>query len=114
MRILTISNAPKPTVDEIKQSADAVDLPRSSIITAPGSFIDGFADVVKQMHSTNISVHVSVLRNEFMAIAFDYFSYPMVELAMFVSSVEVDGIVTEFPATTAAYFSKYQFSAHRL
>ncbi|KAG6519301.1 hypothetical protein ZIOFF_022794 [Zingiber officinale] len=100
----TISDAPKPTIDEIKQSADVVDLPRSSIGTVSGSFINGFTDIVKQMHTANMSVHVSVLRNEFMAIAFDYFSDPMVELATFVASVEVDGMVTEFPATAAAYF----------
>lgn len=103
----TISDAPKPTVDEIKLAADAVDLPRVSIVTDSGSFISGFTDVVKKMHAANISVHVSVFRNEYLAIAFDYFSDPMVELATFVAGVEVDAVVTEFPATAAAYLSKY-------
>ncbi|KAG6481962.1 glycerophosphodiester phosphodiesterase GDPDL7-like [Zingiber officinale] len=99
----TISDAPKPTVDEIKQFADAVDLPRTSIVADSGSFISGFTDVVKKMHAANISVHASVFRNEYLAIAFDYFSDPMVELATFVAGVEVDAVVTEFPATAAAY-----------
>ncbi|KAG6522244.1 hypothetical protein ZIOFF_019382 [Zingiber officinale] len=79
-------------------------LSNASYDQQPSSFINGFTDIVKQMHTANMSVHVSVLRNEFMAIAFDYFSDPMVELATFVASVEVDGMVTEFPATAAAYF----------
>lgn len=104
----TISDAPKPTVDEIKHSADAVNLPRSSIVADSGFFVSAFTGVVDKMHAANISVYVSVLRNEFLAIAFDYFSDPMVELATYVAGVQVDGVVTEFPATLAAYFSEYQ------
>ncbi|CAL9075451.1 unnamed protein product [Musa textilis] len=100
----TISDAPKPTVDEIKHSADAVNLPRSSIVADSGFFVSAFTGVVDEMHAANISVYVSVLRNEFLAIAFDYFSDPMVELATYVAGVQVDGVVTEFPATLAAYF----------
>ncbi|CAD5188716.1 unnamed protein product [Musa acuminata subsp. malaccensis] len=99
----TISDAPKPTVDEIKHSADAVNLPRSSIVADSGFFVSAFTGVVDKMHAANISVYVSVLRNEFLAIAFDYFSDPMVELATYVAGVQVDGVVTEFPATLAAY-----------
>ncbi|CAD5173509.1 unnamed protein product [Musa acuminata subsp. malaccensis] len=99
----TISDAPKPTVEEIKQFADAVNLPRSSIVAASGFFVSAFTNVVDQMHAANISVYVSVLRNEFLTIAFDYFSDPMVELATYVAGVGVDGVVTEFPATAAAY-----------
>ncbi|RWV88039.1 hypothetical protein BHE74_00045436 [Ensete ventricosum] len=95
----TISDAPKPTVEEIKQFADAVNLPRSSIVAASGFFVSAFTNVVDQMHAANISVYVSVLRNEFLTIAFDYFSDPMVELATYVAGVGVDGVVTEFPAT---------------
>ncbi|XP_065016855.1 glycerophosphodiester phosphodiesterase GDPDL6-like [Musa acuminata AAA Group] len=99
----TISDAPKPTVDEIKHSADAVNLPRSSIVADSGFFVSAFTGVVDKMHAANISVYVSVLRNEFLAIAFDYFSDPMVELATYVAGVQVDGVATEFPATLAAY-----------
>ncbi|RWW04291.1 hypothetical protein GW17_00032494 [Ensete ventricosum] len=99
-----ISDAPKPTVDEIKHSADAVNLPRSSIVADSGFFVSAFTGVVDEMHASNVSVYVSVLRNEFLAIAFDYFSDPMVEIATYVAGVQVDGVVTEFPATLAAYF----------
>lgn len=103
----TISDASKPTVDEIKKFADVVDLPRSSIVTDTASFISGFTDVVKKMHAANISVHVSVLRNEYLAIAFDYSSDPIIEIATLVAGIGVDGIVTDFPATAVAYLSKY-------
>lgn len=102
----TISDAAKPTLDEIKRFADAVNLPRSSIVANSGFFVSAFTDIVDKMHSANISVYVSVLRNEFLAIAFDYFSDPIVELATYAAGVGVDGVVTEFPATAAAYFSE--------
>ncbi|XP_042399846.1 glycerophosphodiester phosphodiesterase GDPDL7-like [Zingiber officinale] len=37
------------------------------------------------MHEANISVHLSVLRNEYLAIAFDYFSHSIVEIATLVA-----------------------------
>ncbi|XP_073004059.1 glycerophosphodiester phosphodiesterase GDPDL7-like [Typha latifolia] len=99
----TISDTPKQTVDEIKQFADAVNLPRSSIVANAGFFLSGFTDVVSRMQAANISVFVSVLRNEFIAIAFDFFSDPMAELATYITGMGVNGVVTEFPATASAY-----------
>ncbi|MQL89374.1 hypothetical protein Taro_021948 [Colocasia esculenta] len=98
-----ISDAPQPTVDEIKQIADAVNLPRSSIFSNSGGFLVTITDVVDKLQTANISVYVSTLRNEFMALAFDFFADPMLEVANYVSQVGVDGVVTEYPATAAAY-----------
>ncbi|CAA7032372.1 unnamed protein product [Microthlaspi erraticum] len=98
-----IGDAPKPSIEEIKKHAEAVNLKRSSLVTISQSFATGKTNVVEEMHKGNISVYVSVLRNEYISIAFDYFSDPTVELATFIAGSGVDGVVTEFPATATRY-----------
>lgn len=98
-----IGSAPKQPVEEIKKYANAVNLPRTSIISIVDSFTSASTHVVDKMHAANISVYVSVLRNEFVTIAFDLFSDPMVEIATYFIGIGVDGIVTEYPATANAY-----------
>ncbi|KAL0710073.1 hypothetical protein Bca4012_017051 [Brassica carinata] len=106
-RVLTIDkeigDAPKPSVDEIKKHAEAVNIKRSSLVTTSESFATGKTNVVEEMHKGNVSVYVSVLRNEYLSIAFDYFSDPTVELATFIAGNGVDGVITEFPATATRY-----------
>ncbi|KAJ0984392.1 hypothetical protein J5N97_002748 [Dioscorea zingiberensis] len=99
----TISDAPKPSVAEIKQFADVVNLPRSSLVLYSDFFLSGFTPVTNEMFAANISVFVSVLRNEFTALAFDYFSDPVVEIATYIIGLGVDGVVTEYPATASLY-----------
>lgn len=97
------SDAPKQPVVEIKKYADAVTIPRPSLIKTVGGFAASQTKVIKEMHAANVSVYVSVLRNEFVAIAYDYFSDPMVEIATYIAGIEVDGVVTEFPGTASKY-----------
>ncbi|XP_052181862.1 glycerophosphodiester phosphodiesterase GDPDL6-like [Diospyros lotus] len=99
----TISAAPNTTVAKIRKYADAVSVRRSSIVKSTGSFTWAFTSVVDNMHTANISVYVYLLRNEFVNMAFDYFSDPLVELATYITSLGVDGVVTEYPATANAY-----------
>ncbi|KAL6986832.1 hypothetical protein U1Q18_042764 [Sarracenia purpurea var. burkii] len=99
-----ISDVPKATVGAIKKFADAVNLKRGSIIPSPNYFTTTPTDVVAELHKANISVYVSVFRNEYIAIAMDYFSDPIVELSTFIlPPFEVDGIITDYPATATAY-----------
>jgi len=100
----TISDAPKPAVDEIKQFADAVNIAKTSLIASSNSFLTSFTPVMDKMHAANLSVYVTGLRNEFVSIPFDCFSDPTVEIATYAAGLAVDGIVTEFPATASAYF----------
>ncbi|XP_044464339.1 glycerophosphodiester phosphodiesterase GDPDL7-like [Mangifera indica] len=106
-RVLNLKNvvsvAPKDSVEEIKKYADAVIVPRPSLISVKDGFTVAFTNVLKEMHSTKISVYVSVLRNEFVSLPFDYFADPTIELATYVRGMGVDGIVTEFPATASKY-----------
>ncbi|KAL1217560.1 Glycerophosphodiester phosphodiesterase GDPDL7 [Cardamine amara subsp. amara] len=98
-----IGDAPKPSVEEIKKHADAVNLKRTSLVTISQSFATAKTNVVEEMHKAKIAVYVSVLRNEYISIAFDYFSDPTVELATFIAGSGVDGVITEFPATATRY-----------
>ncbi|XP_040376444.1 glycerophosphodiester phosphodiesterase GDPDL7-like [Oryza brachyantha] len=100
----TISDASGPSVEEIREFAGAVTVGRSSIAQVNGFFLTRFTDVAERMHAANLTVHVGVLRNEFMNLGFDYWADPTVEIATYTSSVMADALVTEFPATAAAYF----------
>jgi glycerophosphoryl diester phosphodiesterase len=102
-----ISDASKPSVDDIKGFADAVRIHRNSVAQVTGYFLTHFTNVVGALHAANLTVFVGVLKNEFMNLGFDYFADPMVEVATYSDAVMADGLVTEFPATAAAYFSEY-------
>jgi hypothetical protein len=82
---------------------------RGSLVRVNGFFLTGFSDLVEKIHDANLTLHVGVLKNEFMNFGFDYFADPMIEIATYSSALATDGIVTEFPSTAAAYFSKYLF-----
>ncbi|XVF35531.1 hypothetical protein REPUB_Repub18cG0153800 [Reevesia pubescens] len=98
-----IGDAPKQTIDEIKKYADGVVVARPSLISIENGFAKDQTKVIEEMHAANISVYVFVLRNEFVALPFDFYSDPTVELATYVAGLEVDGVVTEFPATASKY-----------
>ncbi|XP_043712512.1 glycerophosphodiester phosphodiesterase GDPDL7-like [Telopea speciosissima] len=98
------SGAPKSTAEQIKKFADAVNLQRSSVVHTTDFFTTSYSHIVKDLKAANISVYVSVLRNEYTVIAIDFFSDPIMEIATYVSNtIGVDGIVTEYPATATAY-----------
>ncbi|XP_019453338.1 PREDICTED: glycerophosphodiester phosphodiesterase GDPDL7-like [Lupinus angustifolius] len=99
-----ISDAPRPTVDEIKKYADTVNLPKTSVITATtASLLSGVTNVVKELKDANLTVFVHTLRNEYTSLAFDYWSDPNIEIATYVQTGRVDGFVTDFPATASRY-----------
>lgn len=94
----------KETVQQIKQLASIVTLPRGLI--APSNtlgFLDNSSDVVGLFKAQNVTVFVSYLRSEFVALAFDYEADPTLELHTMAQAIGVDGIMTDFPATARAY-----------
>ncbi|GLU01375.1 hypothetical protein SLE2022_186860 [Rubroshorea leprosula] len=99
----TIGTAPKQPLDEIKKYATTVVLSRPSLITINNGFAQAQTTVLKQMQGANISVFVSVLRNEYVSLAYDYFSDPIVELATYIAGLGVNGVITEFPGTASKY-----------
>ncbi|KAL0013559.1 hypothetical protein SO802_000628 [Lithocarpus litseifolius] len=98
-----VGDAPKQSVEEIKKYADAVAITRGTIIEVTAYFTTDFTSVVEEFQKANISVYVYVLRNEYITLAFDYFSDPIVEIATFVTGIGVDGIITEYPGTASNY-----------
>ncbi|CAL5041784.1 unnamed protein product [Urochloa decumbens] len=98
-----ISDASNQSVEEVAKFADAVSISRGSVVQAHGSFLVQFTNVIDKMHTANLSVYVGLLKDEFMNLGFDFLANPMVEIVTY-SSLMVDGIVTEFPATAAEYF----------
>ncbi|KAE8700427.1 Glycerophosphodiester phosphodiesterase GDPDL6 [Hibiscus syriacus] len=99
-----ISKVAKSVPEEIKKFADAVVVPRPSLIEInEGGFTKATTNVLKEMHDVNVSVYVSVMRNEFVAIPFDFYADPTMELATYNVELNVDGFVTEFPATASRY-----------
>lgn len=102
-----VSDIPKAAVDELKKFAGAVNLRRASIIQVPNFFTSASTGIAEKMHEANISVYVSVFRNEFVSIPFDYFSDPILELATYIlAPFGVDGVVTDYPSTATSYLSK--------
>ncbi|GJM90440.1 hypothetical protein PR202_ga06719 [Eleusine coracana subsp. coracana] len=99
-----ISDVAKPSVDDIKGVADGVRIHRNSVAQVTGYFLTHFTNVVGTLHAANLTVFIGVLKNEFMNLGFDYFADPMVEVVTYSDAVMADGLVTEFPATAAAYF----------
>lgn len=63
--------------------------------------------MAQAVKKANLTLFVHVLRNEFVSIPYDYFSDPIVEIDTYVNPMEVDGLITEFPATASAYLSKH-------
>lgn len=102
-----ISDVAKPSVDDIKGFADGVKIRRSSVAQMTGYFMTHFTNVVGTLQAANLTVFIGVLRNEFMNLGFDYFADPLVEVATYSDAVMADGLITEFPATAAEYFSEY-------
>ncbi|XP_019441286.1 PREDICTED: glycerophosphodiester phosphodiesterase GDPDL7-like [Lupinus angustifolius] len=99
-----IGDAPRPTIDEIKKHADAVNLPKTSLIkVTSASVLSGMTNVAKELKDANLTVFVHTLRNEYTSLAFDYWSDPNIEIATYVQTARVDGFITDFPATASRY-----------
>lgn len=103
-----MGDAPEQPVQEIKKYADAVAVTRTAITEVSGSFTSRSTNIVAEFQKANVSVYVFVLRNEYITLAFDYFSDPILEIATFIGGAGVDGVVTEYPGTASKYLSKCQ------
>ncbi|CAM8997264.1 unnamed protein product [Rhodiola kirilowii] len=91
------------TIHGIKGFADAVVLEKGSVFLDDSKFLTGATDTIRKFHSFNIPVYVRLFANEFVSQAWDFFSDPHVELNTFALAGKIDGIITAFPRTAAAY-----------
>lgn len=103
-----VESVPKSTTDEVKKYANGIVVRRHSVLptSSPDFILTHQTSVVSDLHAANLSVFVFYLRNEYVALAFDYTSDPTRELATMVAGYGVDGVITDFPATASRYLSK--------
>lgn len=101
-----IGSVPKKTAEEIKKYADAVNVPKTSVIEVYASYLYRLTDVVKELKDANLTVFVRTLKNEYTSLAFDYWSDPNIEIATYIQTAMVDGVVTDFPGTSSRFVCK--------
>jgi glycerophosphoryl diester phosphodiesterase len=102
-------------LQEIKNYASFVALPNQLVDPLndfSGStytyFLAAATQVVKQAHALNLTVLYYWQENEFQAFAFDYRSDPILQINSLVSFYNVDGIITDFPATVYDFLHSMQ------
>ncbi|MCI01097.1 glycerophosphoryl diester phosphodiesterase family protein, partial [Trifolium medium] len=98
-----IDDIPVETVEEIKKHAEGLNLPKTSIVKTSDSWLVALTNVVKELKGANLTVFARTLKNEYMSLAFDYWSDPNVEIATYIHTAAVDGIITDFPATASRF-----------
>lgn len=101
-----IQNADNSTVLEIKSFAHSVVVTKTSVFPTNRLFVLGATNTVSKLQAFNLSVYVQLFSNEFVSQAWDFFSDGTVEINSFVMGMGIDGVVTDFPKTSAAYKSK--------
>ncbi|KAA0048165.1 glycerophosphodiester phosphodiesterase GDPDL4-like [Cucumis melo var. makuwa] len=98
-----ISDVLNTTVEDIKSFADSVTITKNSVFPVNQFFLTGATNVVKKLKALNLSVYVDTFSNEFVSQAWDFFSDATVEINSFVLGAEIDGVITDFPKTSARY-----------
>uniref|UniRef100_A0A2N9IHJ7 glycerophosphodiester phosphodiesterase n=1 Tax=Fagus sylvatica TaxID=28930 RepID=A0A2N9IHJ7_FAGSY len=98
-----IRDALNSTVEDIKQFADSVTVSKTSVFPENMAFVTGVTDIVSKLQSFKLPVYVETFSNEFVSQAWDFFSDATVEINSYVTGVNVDGVITDFPKTAARY-----------
>ncbi|KAF7815952.1 glycerophosphodiester phosphodiesterase GDPDL3-like [Senna tora] len=98
-----ISDAVDSAVKDIKNFADSVVVKKTSVFPPILSFLTGSTRIVSKLKSSNLSVYVETFSNEFVSQAWDFFSDASVEINSFIQGADIDGVITDFPATANRY-----------
>uniref|UniRef100_A0A2C9VMN3 glycerophosphodiester phosphodiesterase n=1 Tax=Manihot esculenta TaxID=3983 RepID=A0A2C9VMN3_MANES len=80
-----IGDAPAKSIEEIKKFANAINVPKQSIVPI------------------HLGLAKAATQNKFISLAYDFLSDPTLEIATF-ASFNISGIITEYPATANRYF----------
>ncbi|XP_008782908.2 glycerophosphodiester phosphodiesterase GDPDL3-like [Phoenix dactylifera] len=99
----SIRAAAPSSVADIKQFAHSVAVSKQSIFPESQQFVIEQTELVNKLKSAGLNVYVYLLMNEFVSQPWDFFSDPIVEINQYVQGAYVDGIITDFPGTAAAY-----------
>ncbi|KAL8162537.1 hypothetical protein V2J09_014026 [Rumex salicifolius] len=98
-----IRDAQNSTIADIQSFADTVVITENSVYPREKGFLLGQTNVVDKLHASKLRVFVRLFTNEFISQAWDFFSDPIVELNSFALGAGVDGVITDYPQTAAAY-----------
>ncbi|KAI3920438.1 hypothetical protein MKX01_000777 [Papaver californicum] len=109
-----ISSITNSSIKDIKSFADSVAVSKASIFPDDMLFLTASTKVVPRLQSFNLSVYAYLFRNEFVSQAWDFFSDPIVEINSYVIGAQIDGIITDFPATAASYKKSQCLAAKEL
>ncbi|CAF2128268.1 unnamed protein product [Brassica napus] len=90
-------------IKEIMSFAGTIVISKESVLPYNGGLVKKKTDVVARLKASGFRVYVETFSNEFVTQPFDLFSDSTVEINFFVQGVKIDGIITDFPATTARY-----------
>jgi len=103
-----------PVLQEIKTFAGFITIPAQLVDPTddasknPTYFLAAPTQVVKQAHDQNLTVLYYFAQNEFSSFAFDYRADPIMHINSLVMYYNVDGIITDFPATVYDFLHKNQ------
>ncbi|KAK2991684.1 hypothetical protein RJ640_000393 [Escallonia rubra] len=98
-----IRDAQNSAVMDIKEFAHSVVMNKDSIFPRNAAYLTGATDVVPKLQASNLSVYVQLFSNEIQSQAWDFFSDPYLEINTFVERAQVNGVITDFPATATRY-----------
>lgn len=103
-----IRDALNSTISDISEIANSVIIGKESVFPRNAGFLGGQTDVVAKLQAFKLPVYVQFMNNEFVSQPWDFFSDPYVEINSYVNgvSVNVNGVITDYPATVAKYTSK--------
>jgi len=94
-------------IKDIKNFAGSIVISKKSVFPYKGFIIlEKETNIASKLKSNGLRVYVERFSNECVTHAFDFYDDPTLEIDSFVRDVQIDGIITDFPATTARYRSK--------
>lgn len=102
-----IRDAANSTVEDIKSFAHSVVVSKSSVLPTSSLYLTTTTNTVAKLQAFNLPVYVQLFNNEFVSQAWDFFSDPTVEINSFVTGSGINGVITDFPKTAAAYKRKW-------
>ena len=104
-----IGDATNATISDISEIANSVVIGKESVFPRTFGFLVDQTDVVAKFQGFKLPVYVQLMNNEFVSQPWDFLSDPYVEINSYVNGANVDGIVTDYPASAAKYRSKFFF-----
>ncbi|KAL2466945.1 Glycerophosphodiester phosphodiesterase GDPDL4 [Abeliophyllum distichum] len=101
-----ISDITNSAISGIKNFASSVVITKKSVFPTDKAFftrLTAQTSVVPKLQAFGFSVYVQIFINEFVSQPWDFSSDPYVEINTHFSCMEINGVVTDFPATAAKY-----------